>query len=149
MRNLFVMLLLAVFLLVIPLYTWAQSSSVNLSLPSTPGSYASDRIRTADNVECSMAIGGSTNVEFGVVGVINQNGPFYNNQGIYPEGYDPSGLVKDVGVYAKITIPLNAPKQRLDCNKLYQLELERTRMEIQRLKQEVANLRELKFEGDQ
>lgn len=128
---------------------WGQSSSLNLSLPSSPGSYASDRIRTSDNIECSMAIGGSTNVEFGVVGVINQNGPFYNNQGLYPEGYDPNGLVKDVGVYAKITIPLNAPKERLDCNKLYQLELERTRMEIQRLKQEVANLRELKFEGDQ
>jgi len=128
---------------------WGQSSSLNLSLPSSPGSYASDRIRTSDNVECSMAIGGSTNVEFGVVGVINQNGPFYNNQGLYPEGYDPNDLVKDVGVYAKITIPLNAPKQRLDCNKLYQLELERTRMEIQRLKQEVANLKELKFEGDQ
>lgn len=128
---------------------WGQSSSLNLSLPSSPGSYASDRIRTSDNVECSMAIGGSTNVEFGVVGVINQNGPFYNNQGLYPEGYNPNDVVKDVGVYAKITIPLNAPKQRLDCNKLYQLELERTRMEIQRLKQEVANLRELKFEGDQ
>lgn len=128
---------------------WGQSSSLNLNLPATPGSYASDRIRTQDNVECSMAIGGSTNVEFGVVGLINQNGPFYNNQGLYPEGYDPNGVVKDVGVYAKITIPLNAPKQRLDCNKLYQLELERTRMEIQRLKQEVANLRELKFEGDQ
>jgi len=128
---------------------WAQSSSLNLNLPSTPGSYASDRIRTSENVECSMAIGGSVNVEFGVVGVINQNGPFYNNQGLYPEGYDPDGIVKDVGVYAKITIPLNAPKTRLDCNRLYQLELERTRMEIQKLKAEMQQLRNLKFEGDE
>ena len=128
---------------------WAQSSSLNLNLPSTPGSYASDRIRTSENVECSMAIGGSVNVEFGVVGVINQNGPFYNNQGLYPEGYDPDGIVKDVGVYAKITIPLNAPKSRLDCNRLYQLELERTRMEIQKLKAEMQQLRNLKFEGEE
>jgi len=128
---------------------WAQSSSLNLNLPSTPGSYASDRIRTSENDECSMAIGGSVNVEFGVVGVINQNGPFYNNQGLYPEGYDPDGIVKDVGVYAKITIPLNAPKTRLDCNRLYQLELERTRMEIQKLKAEMQQLRNLKFEGDE
>ena len=128
---------------------WAQSSSLSLNLPSTPGSYASDRIRTSENVECSMAIGGSVNVEFGVVGVINQNGPFYNNQGLYPEGYDPDGIVKDVGVYAKITIPLNAPKTRLDCNRLYQLELERTRMEIQKLKAEMQQLRNLKFEGDE
>jgi hypothetical protein len=128
---------------------WAQSSSLNLNLPSTPGSYASDRIRTSENVECSMAIGGSVNVEFGVVGVINQNGPFYNNQGLYPEGYDPDGIVKDVGVYAKITIPLNAPKKRLDCNRLYLLELERTRMEIQKLKAEMTQLRTLKFEGEE
>jgi hypothetical protein len=102
-----------------------------------------------ENVECSMAIGGSVNVEFGVVGVINQNGPFYNNQGLYPEGYDPDGIVKDVGVYAKITIPLNAPKKRLDCNRLYLLELERTRMEIQKLKAEMTQLRNLKFEGEE
>ena len=125
-----------------------QSSSLNLNLPNMSGSYASDRIR-ANNIECSQAIGGSVNLEFGVVGIINQNGPYLSNTGVYPEGWDENGIVKDVGVYAKINIPLNAPKQRLDCNALYQLELEARRMEIQKLKQEVANLRNLKFEGDQ
>lgn len=133
-------------LLLFPLVVFADSSSLNLNLPSTPGSYASDRIR-ADNVECSMAIGGSTNLEFGVVGVINQNGPF--EQSGEPAGWDDKGLVKDVGVYAKITIPLNAPKNRLDCNRLYQLELQVKQMEVQRLRQEIANLRALKFEGDE
>jgi hypothetical protein len=137
-----------IILMMISVNVFADSSSLNLNLPSTPGSYASDRIR-ADNVECSMAIGGSTNLEFGVVGVINQNGPFYNNSGVQPEGYDNSGLVKDVGVYAKITIPLNAPKTRLNCNRLYELELQVKQMEVQRLKQEIANLRALKFEGDE
>lgn len=136
-----------VILMIVSAGVFAESSSLNLNLPSTPGSYASDRIR-ADNVECSMAIGGSTNFEFGVVGVINQNGPFYTTSGVNPEGYDETGLVKDVGVYAKITIPLNAPKNRLDCNRLYQLELEVKRMEVQKLKAEIANLRALKFEGD-
>ena len=126
----------------------AASSSLNLNLPATPGSYASDRIR-ANNVECSMAIGASTNLEFGVVGVLNQNGPYISNIGVMPEGYDSNDLVKDVGVYAKITIPLNPPKTRLDCNKLYQLELEVKRMEVQKLKQEIANLKALKFEGDE
>jgi hypothetical protein len=137
-----------IILMMISVNVFADSSSLNLNLPSTPGSYASDRIR-ADNVECSMAIGGSTNLEFGVVGVINQNGPFYNSGGISPEGYDDAGLVKDVGVYAKITIPLNAPKKRLDCNRLYELELQVKKMEVQRLKQEIANLKALKFEGDE
>ena len=128
-------------------YAMADSSSLNLNLPSTPGSYASDRIRTQGNVECSMAIGGSVNLEFGVVGVLNQNGPYTSNSN-YSEDYDPEGLVKDVGVYAKIIIPLNAPKTRLDCNQLYKLELARQRIELQKLQQEVNNLRALKFEED-
>ena len=112
------------------------------------GSYASDRIR-AGNLECSQAIGGSVNLEFGVVGIVNQNGPYMSNTGVYPEGWDENGMVKDVGVYAKINIPLNAPKKRLDCTRLYELELEARKMEVMKLKQEIANLRALKFEGDQ
>ena len=129
-------------------YAIADSSSLNLNLHSTPGSYASDRIRTQGNVECSMAIGGSVNLEFGVVGVLNENGPYRSSLGSYSENYDSEGLVKDVGVYAKIIIPLNAPKTRLDCNHLYKLELARQRIELQKLQQEVNNLRALKFEDD-
>ena len=136
-----------ILLMLVSAYAMADSSSLNLNLPSTPGSYASDRIR-ANNVECSMAIGGSVNLEFGVVGVLNQNGPYTSNVGVYPEGYDEEGLVKDVGVYAKIIVPLNAPKTRLDCNQLYKLELQRQRIELQKLQQEVNNLRALKFEND-
>ena len=95
-----------------------------------------------------MAIGGSVNLEFGVVGVLNQNGPYTSNGGFYPEGYDEEALVKDVGVYAKIIVPLNAPKTRLDCSQLYKLELQRQRIELQKLQQEVNNLRALKFEND-
>jgi hypothetical protein len=95
-----------------------------------------------------MAIGGSVNLEFGVVGVLNQNGPYMSSIGVYPEGYDDQALVKDVGVYAKIIVPLNAPKNRLDCNQLYKLELQRQRIELQKLQQEVNNLRALKFEED-
>jgi hypothetical protein len=85
-----------------------------------------------------------------VVGVLNQNDPYgqnFNQQnvGVNPDGYDPNGFVRDVGVYAKITIPLGAPKTRLDCNKLYQLELKARELEIRKLEQEVYNLRNLKF----
>ena len=53
-----------------------------------------------------------------------------------------------MGVYGKINIPLNAPKKRLDCNRLYELELEARRIEVMKLKQEIANLRALRFEVD-
>jgi len=96
-----------------------------------------------------MAIVSSTNVEFGVVGIITQNDPF-NNFGsdmIIDPNYDSNKLVKDVGVYAKITIPIGAPKERLNCNTLYLLELEKKRLEVQKLKAEIQSLKELKFEN--
>ena len=131
----------------------AQSSSVNLALPNAPQSFASDRVRSGQ-LECSQAIGSATNVEFGVVGILNQNDPynnFYNTQqvGAYPDGYDPNGFVRDVGVYARITIPIGKPKKRLDCSLLYALELRARALEIQKLEAEIANLKNLRFANDE
>jgi hypothetical protein len=57
----------------------------------------------------------------------------------------PQVRTNDVGVYARINIPIGAPKERINCNTLYQLELEKKRMEVAKLKQEIANLRNLQF----
>lgn len=143
MRFLFIILML----LSVPVF--AQSSSVNLAIPSSPQSYQSDRVRSGQ-LECSQAIGSSTNVEFGVVGILNQNDPFASNYnqteiGAYPDGYDANGFMRDVGVYAKITIPIGAPKERLDCSLLYKLELRARELEVRKLEQELANLRNLQF----
>ena len=130
---------------------FAQSSSLNLALPQSQQSFQSDRIRAGD-VECSMAIGSSTNVEFGVVGILNQNDPFNNNVNAFAmtdPTFNPYSdrFVRDVGVYGKIIIPIGAPKQRLNCNTLYQLELEAKRLEVMKLRQELDNLRKLQFEN--
>jgi len=127
----------------------AQSSSLNLAIPNSQQNYQSDRIRAGD-LECSHAIGAATNIEFGVVGIINDSNPFdnYNSTMIVNPNMNYSNeLIKDVGVYARITIPIGAPKERLNCNILYQLELEKKRLEVVRLKQEVERLRNLKFEN--
>ena len=80
------------------------------------------------------------------------NDPYRNfnqsNVGVYPDGYDPNGFIRDVGVYAKITIPIGKPKERLDCSKLYKLELRARELEIRKLEAEVANLRNLRFTDD-
>ncbi len=127
----------------------AQSSSLNLAIPNSQQNYQSDRIRAGD-LECSHAIGSATNIEFGVVGIINDSNPFdnYNSTMIVNPNMNYSNeLIKDVGVYARITIPIGAPKERLNCNVLYQLELEKKRLEVVRLKQEVERLRNLQFEN--
>jgi hypothetical protein len=117
----------------------AQNGSLNLALPSAPGSYQSDRFRSGE-MDCSMAIGSGTNVEFGVMGIINNSA----NQSVISNMTTPNA--KDVGVYGRITIPIGAPKGRVDCNLLYQMELNKKRMEIEKLELELRNLRNMKFE---
>jgi hypothetical protein len=117
------------------------TGSLNLSLPGLPGSFQSDSFR-ANGLDCSMAIGSSTNVEFGVIGLVNRD-----NQQVTTAPTNPNDPRKNVGVYGRIIIPIGAPKDRLDCNELYQLELRKKRMEIQKLEGELNNLRNLKFEN--
>tara|TARA_B110000977_G_C10943043_1_gene441625 strand:- start:236 stop:658 length:423 start_codon:yes stop_codon:yes gene_type:complete len=122
--------------------SYGDSSSLNLNLPSSQQSYASDRIR-AGTLDCQNAIGSSTNLEFGVVGFINSG-----NETVNPYATDMTmsqTRVGDVGVYAKINIPIGGPKERINCNTLYQLELEKKRMEVMKLKAEINNLRQLQF----
>lgn len=118
--------------LLVSMNAFSDSSSLNLALPNSPSSYASDQFR-AGQLDCRQAIGASTNVEFGVVGVLNDQQQTlinpYGNQG------------KDVGVYARITIPIGAPKERMNCNVLFKLEMEKRALEVAKLKAEVAELR--------
>ena len=118
------------------LSAYGQNNSLNLQLPSGPTSYQSDKFRAGD-LDCSNAIGGGTNLEFGVTGIINNaEDPF--------SGYDPiSQQRKDIGVYARIVIPLDGPEERINCNTLYKLELEKKQLEVLKLRREVENLRRM------
>lgn len=117
-------------------------NNLNLSLPTSPSNYQSDRFRTG-TLDCSNAIGSSTNLEFGVMGVINKE-----DDDLFPNNADIlRNNDRNVGVYARIIIPIGAPKERINCNTLYQLELEKKRLEVIKLQQEVANLKRLKFEN--
>tara|TARA_Y100000004_G_C8641151_1_gene297110 strand:- start:83 stop:529 length:447 start_codon:yes stop_codon:yes gene_type:complete len=138
--------LLILLLLVTPV-SFAENSSLNLNIPNTSRSFQQDRIR-AGNVDCSMAIGSSTSLEFGVVGILNQNQPFDNIVGLpNRDGYDNNDFVRDIGVYGKIHVPIGAPKERINCNKLYKIQLQIKELELQKLRQELVNLRQLQFEN--
>ena len=50
---------------------------------------------------------------------------------------------KDIGVYARIVIPLDGPKERINCNTLYELELRKKRIEILKLQEELEALKQL------
>jgi len=121
---------------------WGQGS-LNLNIPQSSQTHATDKIR-AGNVDCQNAIGSSTNLEFGVVGIIEQDDNGYSPQ---IQTHDDQEY-RDVGVYARINIPIGGPRERINCNTLYQLELTKKRLEVEKLQREVMQLRSLQFTDD-
>jgi len=79
------------------------NNALSLQLPSMTNSYASDKFR-AGNLDCSNAIGGTMNMEFGITGIVN------NAQTPFSSDDPDNPTTKDLGLYARIVIPLNAPK---------------------------------------
>ena len=127
-------------LLFFPVMAVSDNSSLNLNLPSSTMNHQSDKFRAGD-MDCSNAVGGATNFEFGMMGVIdNATGPFSNDDPMNRE-------TKDIGVYARITIPLDKPRERINCNTLYQLELRARRLEVEKLELELEQLRSMRFEN--
>ena len=131
----------ALLLLVLVGTAMAESSSMSLSLPNSGMSYGTDSIKAGD-LDCKNSIGGSTNFELGLTGVIN------NVTGIFSTEDINNPQSKDVGVYARLVIPLDAPTERINCNTLYQLELQHRRLEIEKLRQEIEMLKSMQFEND-
>ena len=135
MKKFFIMVLM-----LMPSLVYAQNSGIGLSLPGASTTYGQDSIRAGD-LDCKNSIGGATNFEFGITGIID------NYQSPFGGGLDNSS--KDVGVFARITIPLDKPKERINCNSLYELELRKKRLEVLKLQQELEALRRLNESGGQ
>tara|TARA_R110002126_G_scaffold7646_5_gene37321 strand:- start:507 stop:905 length:399 start_codon:yes stop_codon:yes gene_type:complete len=106
----------------------ADSSSLALSLPNPPMNYQSDSF-SSGNLRCSNAVGGGVNLEYGVTGVLS--------------GLETTSRGKDIGVYARIVIPLDKPRSRINCDDLYQIELAKRRLEVQKLRDELEELKNL------
>ena len=134
------MRILLVLLILTSSYTlsWADSTSnsLSLSLPNSSMGYQSDKFR-AGELDCSNAIGSATQLEFGVTGLIQGGTSFTDGK-----------KVGDIGVYSRIIIPLGKRvKSRINCNRLYELELQKKELEVMKLKQEINQLRSLTFEN--
>jgi len=117
---------------------YADSNSLNLQLPSAGTTYGQDSIRTSDGLDCKNAIGGATNFEIGMTGIVD------NYQSPFGSSNPNVDTTKDIGVYARIIIPLDAPKERINCNSLYELELRKKRLEVLKLQEELETLRKLR-----
>jgi hypothetical protein len=102
----------------------AAEGADGLLLPSPPvGPGGEDAITTSEGVRCSQSINSSGGyLDFGIVG-----GDLSN--------YATSGGAEQSAIgYARIIVPLGASPKRLDCARLYDLEIARLRAEIELLK---------------
>jgi hypothetical protein len=96
-------------------------------LPSPPvGPGGEDAITTSEGARCSQSINSSGGyLDFGVAA-----GDLSN----YAYGYGGAAPAQSAIGYARIIIPLGQAPKRLDCSRLYDLEIQRLKAEIQLLK---------------
>lgn len=92
-----------------------NNSQFGLSLPYASVPNGQDEIRTADGTSCRSAVGGDgTYFDSGVIGT--------------PGGGDVNATA---AVYGRLVVPIGSKSKRLDCSKLYDLEIQRLKMELQ------------------
>lgn len=95
----------------------SSSSSYNqqgFNLPTAPRSSGQDIVRGSGGISCQSAVGGNGPVfDMGIIGTND----------IYSR--DSTAL------YGRITVPLGKKPKRVDCTKLYDLEIQRLKMELQ------------------
>lgn len=97
----------------------AQTSIVNqnisgFNLPGVSLSQGSDEVRAADGTTCRSAVGGSgAYLDVGVIG--------------NPEQETANA---SMSAYGRIVVPLGKQPRRLDCSRLYDLEVQRLELEL-------------------
>ncbi|MBK8456989.1 MAG: hypothetical protein IPL47_07680 [Phyllobacteriaceae bacterium] len=86
------------------------------SLPGVQMPQGADEVRAADGTTCRSAVGNSgAYLDVGLMG-------------------KPGGATKDVSAYGRVVVPLGRTPKRLNCAQLYELEVERLKMELQLMK---------------
>lgn len=125
-------LLLIVCLLGPDLATASAARAQSLYLPTAPsGPGGEDTIETASGSRCRQSMNSNgTYLDVGMTGsTSNGNGDGRTNLFSHPEG-DRSQATG----YVRVTVPLGHKPGRLDCSRLYELEIARMKREIELLK---------------
>jgi hypothetical protein len=93
---------------------YQSNTQYGVSLPNTSLPTGSDEVRAADGTSCRSAVGGDgAYMDTGVIGSPGQSDS------------DFSGAV-----YTRLVVPLGGRQKRLNCESLYELEIQRLRMEL-------------------
>jgi len=110
----------------------AAHAQLSRSMPFGSAGYGTDSI-SANGVNCSKAINGSAQFETGVLAT--QDRP--TNQTIGATNNNDTRT----GLYARVIVPINPPKSRIDCSRLYEITLQRQQLELQALREQLQEER--------
>ena len=94
---------------------YQNNSQYGVSLPSVALPSGSDEVRAGDGTSCRSSVGG--------------DGAYLDSGVIASPG--GNGLEQSGSIYSRVVIPLGEKPRRLDCSALYDLEVQRLRMELQ------------------
>ena len=126
-------------LLVVSLELFLSSTAVaqqGINLPPAPqGPGGEDTIESASGTRCRQSINSNKGyVDIGVAGSVRSEIP--NGQTVRGSPF-PSGVFVTINdrdrealAYARVTVPLGKQPNRIDCSRIYELEIERLREEI-------------------
>lgn len=96
-----------------------NQNQTGLNLPGVSLPQGFDEVRTSDGSFCRSSVSGNgAYVDIGVVGTQRAD----------------RGTMDAGAVYGRIVVPLGRTGERLDCRRLYDLEIERLKMEVRLLK---------------
>lgn len=113
------------------MFVSAAAGQPGIYLPPAPmGPGGEDTIETSSGTRCRQSINSNSGyVDIGVAGSAGSSVPRTENVFITINDRDREALA-----YARITVPLGAKPKRIDCSKVYELEVERLKQEIELLK---------------
>ena len=118
----------------------AARAQQGIYLPSAPqGPGGEDTIESASGTRCRQSINSNKGyVDLGVAGSVRSEVPTGSRD---PGSVFPNGVFVTINdrdrealAYARVTIPLGKQPRRIDCSRIFELEIDRLRQEIALLK---------------
>lgn len=98
--------------------------------PAPQGPGGEDTIETASGTRCRQSINSNKGyVDVGVSG--SASSTIRGGPGVFISVTDPE---RQALAYARVTIPLGKQPKRLDCSRIYELEIQRLQQEVELLK---------------
>lgn len=110
----------------------SASYAQGIVLPPTTPSFGQDEFHSSDGTSCRSSMDGARRIEAGAYGTGSRYQDRRQETLFDSFSREPE---QNMGAYVRFTMSLDAKKKRMDCNRLYDLELQKKELELHMMKQ--------------